>query len=181
VLAPNDFDLDDIADRLATVIETGRPAALINAGVTPCASGSLPRIATDATLPWLVTDVAQRPIAPISEFLRDFVACGNSAASCRSYGYDLLRWWRFLAAVDVVWARAQRGEVRDFVLWLRTGQGPVVSRDMICAGLGCEELLIPEPETVAAATPTTGEASAVVGEARAVAPRARTGRSLPPR
>jgi hypothetical protein len=47
------------------------------------------------------------------------VACGSSPASCRSYGYDLLRWLRFPAAVDVGWRRAQRSEVRDFVLWLR--------------------------------------------------------------
>jgi len=48
----------------------------------------------DAVLPWVVTDAAQRPIAAISEFFRDFVVYGNSAASCRSYAYDLLRWWR---------------------------------------------------------------------------------------
>jgi len=55
--------------------------------------------------------------------------------------------------------------------------------DVLCAVLGCgiEELLIPEPDTVAALTPTTGEPTAAVGEARPVAPRARSGRSLPPR
>jgi integrase len=78
----------------------------------------------DAVLPWVVRDAAQRPIAAVSEFLRDFVACGNSAASCRSYAFDLLRWWRFLAAIGVTWDRAQRGEVRDFVLWLRTAHNP---------------------------------------------------------
>ena len=54
--------------------------------------------------------------------------------------------------------------------------------DVFCAVLGCgiDELLIPEPEAVAAPTPTTNEANAV-GEGRAVTPRARTGRSLPPR
>ena len=56
--------------------------------------------------------------------------------------------------------------------------------DIICAVLGCgiDELLIPEPETVAAPTPEGGEESAAAaGEARPVTPRARTGRSLPPR
>jgi hypothetical protein len=53
------------------------------------------------TLPWVVTDAAGQPIAVIGGLLRDFVACGNSAASCRSYAYDLLRWWRFLATVGV--------------------------------------------------------------------------------
>ena len=68
----------------------------------------------------MVRDGAGVAIGPVSDFLRDLLACGNSPASCRSYGYDLLRWFRFLAAVDVRWDRASRGEVRDFVLWLRS-------------------------------------------------------------
>jgi DNA-binding Xre family transcriptional regulator len=55
--------------------------------------------------------------------------------------------------------------------------------DVICAVLGCgvEELLIPEPDTVAQPTPTTEDTTAAVDEAHAVTPRARTGRSMPPR
>jgi len=54
--------------------------------------------------------------------------------------------------------------------------------DVLCAVLGCgiEELLIPEPNTVAAPAPAV-EPAAVVGQARPVTPRARSGRSLPPR
>lgn len=78
----------------------------------------------DRSLPWVVRDGAGVPIEPVSEFLRDLLACGNSAASCRSYGFDLLRWFRFLAAVGVGWDRAGRAEVRDFVLWLRTAANP---------------------------------------------------------
>jgi len=97
------------------------------AGLDVARAGGV-RATDDATLPWVVTDATERPIEPVTEFLRDFVACGNSAASCRSYGYDLLRWWRFLARVDVAWDRAQRGEVRDFVLWLRTAHNPARDR-----------------------------------------------------
>jgi integrase len=79
---------------------------------------------SDPALPWVVRDGAGRPVEPVSEFLRDVLASGSSAASCRSYGYDLLRWFRFLAAVRVSWNRAQRGEVRDFVLWLRSSHNP---------------------------------------------------------
>ena len=82
----------------------------------------------DRTVPWVVLDGAGGPIGPVSEFLRDLVACGNAAASCRSYAYDLLRWWRFLAAVRVPWNRAKRGEVRDFVLWLRMSHNPARDR-----------------------------------------------------
>ncbi|GGM36240.1 integrase [Promicromonospora citrea] len=77
-----------------------------------------------ADLPWVVIDGAGVAIEPVSEFLRELLACGNGASSCRSYGYDLLRWFRFLAAVEVPWDRAQRDEVRDFVLWLRTSDNP---------------------------------------------------------
>jgi DNA-binding Xre family transcriptional regulator len=54
--------------------------------------------------------------------------------------------------------------------------------DIICAVLGCgvQELLIPEPDTVAAPAPAE-DAAAVAGEARPVLPRSRDGRSMPPR
>lgn len=32
---------------------------------------------------------------------------------------DLLRWWRFLQAVDVGWDRATRVEARDFSCWIQ--------------------------------------------------------------
>ena len=47
---------------------------------------------------------------PVSVFLRDLLASGKSAATLRSYSVDLLRWWRFLDAVDVAWDRAARPE-----------------------------------------------------------------------
>lgn len=55
--------------------------------------------------------------------------------------------------------------------------------DVLCAVLGCgiEELLILEPDTVAAPAPAVDQPAAMVGEARPVTPRARSGRSLPPR
>lgn len=42
-------------------------------------------------------------VGPVQRFLRDFVARGNRAGSVRSYAYDLLRWWRWLATVGVDW------------------------------------------------------------------------------
>ena len=58
-------------------------------------------------------------VAAVSEFLASLLACGASRGSARSYALALLRWWRFLAAVDVDWRRASRVETRDFVLWMR--------------------------------------------------------------
>jgi integrase len=83
---------------------------------------------SDPALPWIVSDGAGQPVGPVSDFLEHLLASGNSAASCRSYAFDLLRWLRFLAAVDVRWDRAQRGEVRDFVLWLRLARNPARDR-----------------------------------------------------
>lgn len=55
-------------------------------------------------------------------FLRELQAMGRSAATLRSYGMDLLRWWRFLDAVGVSWDRASRVEARDFSCWRTDGQ-----------------------------------------------------------
>ncbi len=52
------------------------------------------RATGDLALPWVVADETGEPIGAVSSFLRDSLACGNSAASCRSYGHDLLRWFR---------------------------------------------------------------------------------------
>jgi integrase/recombinase XerC len=60
----------------------------------------------------------------VRQFVRHLVACDYSSATCRSYVLSLLRWLRFLAAVDVPWDRAERREVRDFVLWMRGADNP---------------------------------------------------------
>jgi integrase len=67
----------------------------------------------------VLLDASGIPVAEVSEFFRTMLASGASTSSLRSYGLALLRWWRFLAAVDVAWERASRVEARDFVLWMR--------------------------------------------------------------
>ncbi|NHU47767.1 site-specific integrase [Rhodococcus sp. A14] len=68
---------------------------------------------------WDVLDDGGTPVEPIRRYLTDFVAQGNSQASVRSYAYALLRWWRWLRAVDVDWDKATPAECRDLVLWLQ--------------------------------------------------------------
>src|SRR5680860_1369696 len=46
-------------------------------------------------------------------------------ATLRSYGMDLLRWFRFLWAVEVAWDRATQIEARDFSRWLLVAGKPV--------------------------------------------------------
>jgi integrase len=47
-------------------------------------------------------------------YFRELQAAGRSAATLRSYGMDLLRWFRFLWAADVEWDQATRVEAREF-------------------------------------------------------------------
>lgn len=75
-------------------------------------------------LPFTVVDAAGRQVEPISEFVREMAAGDMPDSSCRSYAYDLLRWWRFLAAIEVEWEQAQRADVRDLALWLRQARNP---------------------------------------------------------
>lgn len=67
----------------------------------------------------VLLDASGEPVEEVSEFFATMLACGASPSSLRSYGMALLRWWRFLAAIDVPWQRASRIEARDFVLWMR--------------------------------------------------------------
>jgi len=64
-------------------------------------------------------DAAGVPVSDVDAFLRTLAACDATPATLYSYASALLRWWRFLTAIDVEWDRVSRVEVRDFVLWLR--------------------------------------------------------------
>jgi integrase len=74
--------------------------------------------------PYRLVDVDGMTVHAVAEFLRDLQAAGRSAATARSYGLDLLRWFRFLWAVGVVWDRATRVEARDFCRWLQVAGKP---------------------------------------------------------
>lgn len=64
-------------------------------------------------------------VEPVTAFFRDLLAAGRAEATVRSYGLDLLRWFRFLWTVEVAWDRATRIEARDFSRWLRFGRDGV--------------------------------------------------------
>jgi integrase/recombinase XerD len=78
----------------------------------------------DESVPWLVMSADGTPVEPVRRFLVDFIAQGNSDKSVRSYCFDLLRWWRWLRAVDVEWDKATPAEVRDLVLWMKQATKP---------------------------------------------------------
>lgn len=77
--------------------------------------------------PWelhRLVDPAGEPVEGARAFLCDLQGAGRSAATARSYGMDLLRWFRFLWAVEVPWDRASRIEARDFSRWLQVAGQP---------------------------------------------------------
>jgi len=74
--------------------------------------------------PYQLLDPAGTVVAAVAAFLRDLQAAGRSPATLRSYGMDLLRWFRFLWAAGVAWDRATRPEARDFCRWLLVAGKP---------------------------------------------------------
>src|SRR6266511_3393920 len=78
----------------------------------------------DPLEPYRLLDPAGRVAEGVAAFFRDLQAAGRSPATLRSYGLDLLRWFRFLWAAGVVWDRATRTEARDFCRWLLVAGKP---------------------------------------------------------
>jgi hypothetical protein len=74
--------------------------------------------------PYQLVDPVGEPVVPASEFLADLQACGRSGATQRSYSLALLRWFRFLWAVEVPWDRATRVEARDYIRWVQVAGKP---------------------------------------------------------
>ncbi|GFH64565.1 integrase [Streptomyces rutgersensis] len=79
---------------------------------------------TSPSLPWIVVDAAEREVAPVSSYLRDRLLGDVSPLTCRSYAFDLLRWFRVLWTVDVGWEQATEAEAAAMVGWLRSARNP---------------------------------------------------------
>jgi hypothetical protein len=57
-------------------------------------------------------------------FLRDLVLTDMSPLTVRSYGNDLLRWWRVLQLIGIPWDKAGRLEVEVMAGWMRSPVNP---------------------------------------------------------
>ena len=68
--------------------------------------------------PVRLIDAGGAVVVPAAAFFRELAACGRPAATHRSYGMDVLRWFRFLWAVGVCWDQATSVEGRDFCCWI---------------------------------------------------------------
>lgn len=77
---------------------------------------------------WSATDVYGQTVRAVDGFVDELAACGCSVSTSRSYCHDLVRWFRFLDAIDVNWPAASREDVRDFVRWLLVKVNPQRAR-----------------------------------------------------
>jgi site-specific recombinase XerD len=64
-------------------------------------------------------------VEPTVLYLKELMARDSSPLTPRSYGMDLLRWFRFLWVLGIEWDRATREDARDFMLWMKVADKPV--------------------------------------------------------
>jgi site-specific recombinase XerD len=74
--------------------------------------------------PFRLVDGDGLVVAAAAVFFCDLQAAGRPDSTIRSYGLDLLRWFRFLWAAEVPWERATRAEARDFCRWMTVAGKP---------------------------------------------------------
>lgn len=73
----------------------------------------------DLFVPYRLVDAGGAAVVPVAAFFAELAACGRPATTQRSYGMDLLRWFRFLWTLGLDWDQATRVEARDFCRWLQ--------------------------------------------------------------
>jgi hypothetical protein len=97
--------------------------------------------------PYRLVDPSGAEVQPVARFLAELQAAGRSEATQRSYGNDLLRWFRFLWAVGVPWDQTTRAEARDYSRWVQAGGKP----ESIRWGKGTVEMAVRKAVSPAAA------------------------------
>lgn len=79
---------------------------------------ALGEVVSSTIPPWDLLLPDERATHVCRSFLRE-VHSHRADLTVRSYAYDLQRWFRFLAAVDVKWEDATSTEVTDFFVWMK--------------------------------------------------------------
>jgi integrase len=116
----------------------------------------------DPWTPLLLLDHAGAVVEPVAAFFAELQAADKPTATLRSYGMDLLRWWRFLSGWDISWSRATRVDARDFIRWMQIADKPTrVHWRQRPAGLTAEVAARPRGRRLppGAPNPITGKAS----------------------
>lgn len=78
--------------------------------------------------PYIVLDSAGGELVPVNAYLSDLALSDMSELTCRSYAFDLLRWFRLLWAVGTDWDTATGTEVAAFVAWMKSANNPQRNR-----------------------------------------------------
>ncbi len=78
----------------------------------------------DVWMPYRLVDESGASVEAVSAWFAELLASGRAEATLRSYGLDLLRWFRFCWAVGLRWDGATRGDARDFSRWLQVADKP---------------------------------------------------------
>ncbi|MBF6270910.1 site-specific integrase [Nocardia farcinica] len=128
---------------------------LMQGRVTVPRAGSV--VSTDrAHPPFVVLDRADVEIVVVTEYLAELALSDSRPLTCRSYAYDLLRWFRFLWMLEVGWAQATQSEVAVMVGWLRTAPNPQRQRRSAgSAGAGTVNFRTGKPSLAAGYARTT--------------------------
>ncbi|MFD5786747.1 tyrosine-type recombinase/integrase [Streptomyces sp. NPDC127037] len=79
----------------------------------------------DPSRPYVLLNADGAVVEPVDAFFGELQACGRPASTVRSYGMDLLRWWRFLSGWGLKWDRVTRVDARDFARWMQVAPKPV--------------------------------------------------------
>jgi hypothetical protein len=92
-------------------------------GLVVLQSGSL-EATGDLFQPFRLIDADGVVIAAAAAYFRELSGCGRAAATQRSYGMALLRWWRFIWAVECPWGEATRAEAPEVLCWVQLADKP---------------------------------------------------------
>jgi len=76
-------------------------------------------------LPYAVVDGAGAGVDGVNRYLRDRMLGDISPLTCRSYGYDLLRWFRPInCTMSLIFSQADRLVSQRSMVWSRTYDVP---------------------------------------------------------
>lgn len=82
-------------------------------------------VTDDPWEPYRLLDSSGASVRAVAAYFGELQAAGRSRATQRSYGMALLRWFRFLWAVEIPWREATRSEARDFSRWVQITAKPL--------------------------------------------------------
>ncbi len=106
-------------------------------------------------VPYVVVDGAGAGVDVVNRYLRDRMLGDVSPLTCRSYGYDLLRWFRLLWLLEVDWDKATEAEAAVMVGWLRNRDNPQRRRRPGSPQPGSVNVRTGKPEPGAGYAPAT--------------------------